>query len=92
MSYARALIVDVSKIARVTLKKKLEQRGLETVLAEDAQQALSCKRSFAVYCNSHINDRVPFGTGQCNLAGCYQQTTHYNYGQLVYLCLHTALL
>ena len=32
MSYSRALIVDDSKIARVTLKKKLEQRGLETVL------------------------------------------------------------
>jgi two-component system cell cycle response regulator len=40
MSYSRALIVDDSKIARVTLKKKLEQRGLETVVAEHAQQAL----------------------------------------------------
>ena len=48
MSYARALIVDDSKIARVTLKKKLEQRGLETVVAEDAQQALDLLKTEAV--------------------------------------------
>lgn len=40
MSYNRALVVDDSKLARITLKKKLEQRGLLVDLAESAQQAL----------------------------------------------------
>ena len=34
MSYQRAMIVDDSKLARVSLKKKLEQRGMETAVSE----------------------------------------------------------
>ena len=41
MTYQRALIVDDSKLARVSLKKKLERRGLETVMAEGAKEALA---------------------------------------------------
>lgn len=40
MSYNTALIVDDSKLARIALKKKLEQRGMQIVMAEDAKQAL----------------------------------------------------
>ena len=40
MSFNTALIVDDSKLARIALKRKLEQRGLEIVMAEDARQAL----------------------------------------------------
>lgn len=40
MSFNTALIVDDSKLARIALKKKLEKRGLEIVMAEDAKQAL----------------------------------------------------
>jgi len=48
MTYQRALIVDDSKLARVSLKKKLEQRGLETVMAEGAQEALDLLKTTAV--------------------------------------------
>lgn len=41
MTYSKALIVDDSKLARITLKKKLEARGLEIVMAEDASIALT---------------------------------------------------
>ena len=40
MSFNTALIVDDSKLARVALKKKLELRGLQIILAEGAKQAL----------------------------------------------------
>ncbi len=40
MSYNTALIVDDSKLARIALKKKLEKRGLQIVMAEDAKEAL----------------------------------------------------
>jgi CheY-like chemotaxis protein len=40
MSFNTALIVDDSKLARIALKRKLEQRGLQIVMAEDAAQAL----------------------------------------------------
>ncbi len=40
MGFNTALIVDDSKLARIALKRKLEQRGLQIVMAEDARQAL----------------------------------------------------
>lgn len=40
MSYNTALIVDDSKLARIALKKKLEKRGLQIVMAEGAKEAL----------------------------------------------------
>ena len=48
MSFNTALIVDDSKLARVALKKKLEQRGLQIVMAEDAKQALGLLESTAI--------------------------------------------
>lgn len=39
MVFSKALIVDDSKLARVTLKKKLESLGLDVVVAESAEQA-----------------------------------------------------
>lgn len=39
MAFSKALIVDDSKLARVTLKKKLESLGLDVVVAESAYQA-----------------------------------------------------
>ncbi len=41
MAFHRALIVDDSKLARVTLKKKLESHGLVVELVDSAQQAYS---------------------------------------------------
>jgi two-component system, cell cycle response regulator len=41
MAFRSALIVDDSKLARVTLKKKLESHGLVVELADSAQQAYS---------------------------------------------------
>lgn len=40
MTYQTALIVDDSKLARITLKKKLEQRGLSVEMAESGVLAL----------------------------------------------------
>jgi len=40
MSYRKALVVDDSRVARVTLKKKLEQHGLAVDMAESAQEAI----------------------------------------------------
>lgn len=40
MTYQTALIVDDSKLARITLRKKLEQRGLSVEMAESGVQAL----------------------------------------------------
>lgn len=40
MTYKTALIVDDSKLARITLRKKLEQRGLSVEMAESGVQAL----------------------------------------------------
>lgn len=48
MSYTTALIVDDSKLARIALKKKLEKRGLQIVMAEDAKQALDVLDGTAV--------------------------------------------
>lgn len=48
MGFNTALIVDDSKLARVALKRKLEQRGLEIVMAEDARQALELLQSNAI--------------------------------------------
>ncbi len=45
MGFNTALIVDDSKLARVALKRKLEQRGLQIVMAEDARQALDLLQS-----------------------------------------------
>lgn len=42
------MIVDDSKLARVSLKKKLEQRGLETVMAEGAREALDLLKTTPV--------------------------------------------
>jgi|GEM_PF-838508 len=39
MAFTKALIVDDSKLARVTLKKKLESLGLDVIVAESAEQA-----------------------------------------------------
>lgn len=40
MQYKKALVVDDSRVARVTLKKKLEQYGLAVDMAESAQEAI----------------------------------------------------
>jgi CheY-like chemotaxis protein len=48
MGFNTALIVDDSKLARVALKRKLEQRGLQIVMAEDARQALDLLQSTPV--------------------------------------------
>ena len=40
MNYKRALVVDDSKVARLTLKKKLEMHDVVVDLAESAQEAL----------------------------------------------------
>lgn len=40
MNYRRALVVDDSKVARLTLKKKLELQGVTVDLADSARQAL----------------------------------------------------
>ena len=45
MGFNTALIVDDSKLARVALKRKLEQRGMQIVMAEDARQALDLLQS-----------------------------------------------
>jgi CheY-like chemotaxis protein len=45
MGFNTALIVDDSKLARIALKRKLEQRGLQIVMAEDARQALDLLQS-----------------------------------------------
>ncbi len=47
MAYAKALIVDDSKLARITLKRKIEALGLAVVLAESGRQALDVVRSEA---------------------------------------------
>ena len=39
MTYQTALVVDDSKLARITLRKKLEQRHIQVALAESAQEA-----------------------------------------------------
>lgn len=39
MAFSKALIVDDSKLARVTLKKKLESHGLEVLAVESASEA-----------------------------------------------------
>jgi CheY-like chemotaxis protein len=40
MNYTKALVVDDSRVARITLKKKLEQYGLAVDMAESAQEAI----------------------------------------------------
>lgn len=45
MAFKKALVVDDSKLARITLKKKLEQRGLQVAMAESGPQALELLRS-----------------------------------------------
>lgn len=45
MAFKQALVVDDSKLARITLKKKLEQRGLQVALAESGLQALEVLRA-----------------------------------------------
>ena len=40
MAYSKALIVDDSKLARITLKRKIEALGLTVILAESGKQAL----------------------------------------------------
>ncbi len=42
MVFKTALIVDDSKLARVTLKKKLEAHGLTVDVADSAEQAYGC--------------------------------------------------
>lgn len=44
MNYRRALVVDDSKVARLTLKKKLELQGVTVDLADSARQALDYLR------------------------------------------------
>ena len=48
MKYAKAVIVDDSKLARITLKRKLESLGLQTELAESAEQGLALLKSQAI--------------------------------------------
>ncbi len=48
MGFSTALIVDDSKLARIALKRKLEQRGLQIVMAEDAKQALELLQSNSI--------------------------------------------
>ena len=45
MAFKQALVVDDSKLARITLKKKLEQRGLRVAMAESGLQALEVLRA-----------------------------------------------
>ncbi len=45
MAYKRALVVDDSKLARITLKKKLEQREVQVDMVESAQLALDYLQS-----------------------------------------------
>jgi len=45
MAYSKALIVDDSKLARITLKRKLESQGLQVVLAESGKQAIAVVES-----------------------------------------------
>lgn len=45
MAFSSALIVDDSKLARITLRKKLESYGLEVVVAESAPEAYAAAES-----------------------------------------------
>lgn len=45
MAYSKALIVDDSKLARITLKRKVEALGLSVILAESGEQAIAMVNS-----------------------------------------------
>jgi len=47
MNITRALVVDDSKTARISLKKQMEKRGIEVDVAETGEEALSYLRSCA---------------------------------------------
>lgn len=47
MGFKKALIVDDSKLARVTLKKKLEAHGLDVHVVDSAEQAYACLHDVA---------------------------------------------